>query len=163
MHFRYSPGMTHNLVSAVQRCYPQIYLACHVDHMRAVSTPYRLSAKDSVLLVHLDEKAAVSAGRLARHLGVAASTLSAAIQRLESLGYLTRAARPKDRRTIELRLTATGAKAMEATSVLDRKRIASVLARLSLAERNRAVKGLALLARGAAEFQLSCGARHTRR
>jgi DNA-binding MarR family transcriptional regulator len=153
--------MTRNLVTAVQRHYPQIYLACHVDHMRAVSTPYRLSAKDSVLLTHLDEKAAISAGRLARHLGVTASTLSAAIQRLELLGYLTRTARTKDRRTIELRLTATGAKAMEATSVLDPKRVASVLACLSPAERNRAVQGLALLARGAAEFQLRREARHT--
>ncbi len=154
--------MTRNLVSDVQRYYPQIYLTCHVDHMRAVSTPYRLSAKDSVLLTHLDEKAGISAGRLARHLGVNASTLSAAIKRLESLGYLTRAARPKDRRMIELRLTATGAEAMAATSVLDPKRVAKVLARLSPAERVRAANGLALLARGAREFQTSRAARRTR-
>jgi len=92
----------------------------------------------------------VTAGRLARHLGVAASTISAAIRRLESLGYITRTPRAMDRRTIELRLTAMGDKAMAATSVLDQRRVAKMLGRLSSSECRRAVKGLELLA-GAAD------------
>jgi DNA-binding MarR family transcriptional regulator len=146
-------------VVAIQRYYPQIYLACHVDHVRAISTPHRLSAKDSGLLSHLDEARGITAGQLARHLGVAASTLSAALTRLESLGYLTRHPRPRDRRTIELRLTARGAEAMAATSVLDRRRVAGLLARLTAAECRRAVAGLALLARAAGELQLNRSAR----
>jgi DNA-binding MarR family transcriptional regulator len=127
--------------------------------VRAVSTSYRLSAKDSTLLTHLDEGSGMTAGQLARHLGVAASTLSAAIQRLESLGYLTRTARPRDRRTIELRLTASGAEAMASTSVLDRRRVAVLLARLTAREARQAIAGLALLARAAGELQLSRPAR----
>jgi DNA-binding MarR family transcriptional regulator len=147
--------MSSDHVAAVQRYYPMIYQACHVDHVRAVSTPHRLSAKDSMLLSHLDEAQGMTAGQLARHLGVAASTLSAAIQRLESLEYITRTPRPKDRRTIELRLTAAGAEAMSATSVLDRRRVAALLAQLAAPECRRALAGLALLARAAGELQLS--------
>lgn len=151
--------MTPNLVSDVQRYYPQIYLACHADHVRARSTAYRLSAHDSSLLAHLDERTSVPAGKLARHFGVAASTLSAALQRLESLGYLTRTPRARDRRAIELRRTPKGSEAMAATSVLDGKRVAGVLARLRPAERRRAVEGLALFAGAALKFQLTHPAR----
>jgi DNA-binding MarR family transcriptional regulator len=147
--------MPRDPITAVQRYYPQIYQACHVDHVRAVSTSYRLSAKDSALLSHLDEERGMTAGRLARHLVVAASTLSAAIQRLESLGYITRTPRPRDRRTIDIRLTAVGAEAMTATSVLDRRRVGDMLARLPTSECRRAIAGLALLARAATELQLS--------
>ena len=42
-------------VRAVQIAYPQIYLACHTHHTRARSSAFHLSARDSSLLVHLDE------------------------------------------------------------------------------------------------------------
>jgi DNA-binding MarR family transcriptional regulator len=147
--------MASTQVSDVQRLYPLIYQACHVEHVRAASTPYRLSAKDSALLSHLDGESGMTAGRLARHIGVAASTLSAAIKRMASLGYLTRGPRPGDRRIIELRLTGKGAEAMAATSVLDRGRVAAMLARLSAPERSRAIRGLGLLARAAGELQMN--------
>lgn len=145
--------MTAPLVRAVQRAYPQIYLACHLDHVRTKSNRHHLSAHDSTLLAHLDESRATTAGDLARHLGVAASTLSAALARLEKLGHLTRTPARRDRRIIELRLTVQGAEAMADTSVLDRRRVAAVLAELSPREQNRAVAGLALLARAALAFQ----------
>ncbi|WP_415909175.1 MarR family winged helix-turn-helix transcriptional regulator [Oleiharenicola sp. Vm1] len=145
--------MTAPLVRAVQRAYPQIYLACHVDHVRTRSNRHHLSAHDSTLLVHLDEQRGTLAGDLARHLGVAASTLSASLARLERLGHLTRTPARRDRRRIELRLTPQGAEAMADTSVLDRRRVAAVLGQLSPREQRRAVAGLALLARAALEFQ----------
>jgi len=141
------------LVRAVQRAYPQIYLACHVDHVRTKSNRHHLSAHDSTLLAHLDESRATTAGDLARHLGVAASTLSAALARLEKLGHLTRTPARRDRRRIELRLTVQGAEAMAETSVLDRRRVAAVVGELSPREQKRAVAGLALLARAALAFQ----------
>lgn len=141
------------LVRAVQRAYPQIYLACHVDHVRTKSNRHHLSAHDSTLLAHLDESRATAAGDLARHLGVAASTLSAALARLEQLGHLTRTPARRDRRIIELRLTVQGAEAMADTSVLDRRRVAAVLGELSPREQKRAIAGLALLARAALAFQ----------
>jgi DNA-binding MarR family transcriptional regulator len=141
--------MEPRLIRDVQRYYPRIYLACHVDHVRARSTPYGVSAKDSALLSHLDTREPVTAGQLAGHLGVVPSTLSEALKRLERLGYLLRARRAGDRRLVELRLTEAGAEAIAATSVLDTSRLTRLLRRLKPAERRKAVDGLALLARAA--------------
>jgi len=145
--------MSHRLVRAIQRAYPKVYLACHVDHVRTKSNRHHLSSHDSALLAHLDESAPTLASDLARHLGVAKSTLSPALQRLEALGCLVRCAAADDRRQHELRLTPAGAIAMSNASVLDTHRVAGVLARLSQRDQRRAVAGLELLARAAATYQ----------
>ena len=136
-------------VRLVQVAYPQIYRACHTRHIRRASTATGLSAADSTLLAHLDETTATRPTALARHLGVAASTLSAAINRLAGLGYVMMERASRDGRAIDLRLTAKGAAAMQASSVLDAGLVARMLARLSAAERKRALDGLSLLAKGA--------------
>jgi len=142
----------------VQRCYPQIYLACHADHVRARSTPYRLSSQDSSILVHVDIPSGISPRRLASHLGILPSTLSAAIRRLTTLGYLSKKVNPRDHRSFTLHLTALGSKAMSATSVLDSRRVSALLRRLTLAQRRRALQGLQLLA--SASLQISKGKRN---
>src|SRR5215472_12407373 len=96
-------------IEIMQRCYPQIYLACHQRHVRAASTRFRLSARDSSILAHLSETVAMKPAALASHLGVSASTLSAAISKLERLGYLERRPVLRDRRSVGLILTALGA------------------------------------------------------
>ena len=136
-------------VRLVQVSYPQIYLACHTRHVRRASSATNLSATDSTLLAHLDEQRAVRPTLLARHLGVAASTLSAAIARLTGHGYITQQRDAADRRAIGLRLSAKGAAAMQASSVLDSPRVKRMLEQLNAAERKRALAGLALLARAA--------------
>ena len=140
-------------VRALQRFYPQIYLACHVDHVCTKSNPHHLSAHDSTLLAHLDDSLPTLAGQLARHLGVANSTLSAALKRLGTLGHLLRTPSRHDKRQIELRLTAKGATARSEASVLDAKRVAAVLAELAPSRRKQAVAGLALLAGAALDYQ----------
>jgi len=137
----------HTSVELIQRYYPQIYLACHKRHIRASSTAYRLSARDSSILVHLNETVPVTPTELAAHLSVRGSTLSAAIRRLEQLGYLQRKKMPQDRRIVALTLTSQGAKAMAKTSVLDAERVEAVLARLNRSEQKRALEGLAILAK----------------
>jgi MarR family transcriptional regulator, organic hydroperoxide resistance regulator len=136
-------------VRIVQSCYPQIYLACHTRHVRAASTPHRLSSRDSALLSHLDEKQPMAPSALARHLGVGAPTMSAAIKRLVHLGYVEQARHPQDGRRIRLLLSRKGARAMRATSVLDAARVRRVLARLEPSDRSAALSGLALLAQAA--------------
>jgi DNA-binding MarR family transcriptional regulator len=79
----------------------------------------------------------------------APSTLSAAIARLESLGYITSTASADDKRRRDLTLTERGDEAMAATSVLDRDRVRAVLATLSTEDRVAAVRGLSVLARAA--------------
>ena len=136
-------------VFEVQRLYPQIYVACHNDHIRAGSTSWRLSSQDASVLVHLDREVGVRPGQLAKHLGVAPSTLSATISRLEKLGYLSSTPIETDKRQRELKLTSRGAEAISATSVLNAERVRSLMQKLTPAERQTAVKGLALLARAA--------------
>jgi DNA-binding MarR family transcriptional regulator len=143
-----------NAVVEIQRCYPQIYLACHAKHIRASSTPHRLSAKDSSLLVHLSPTEPQTPGDLAAHMGVGASTLSAAIRRLAALGYLRREKNAQDRRVVALTLTEHGSRAMSATSVLDGTCLAAVVALLTAEERKRAVEGIRLLAEASCRVAL---------
>lgn len=136
-------------VRLVQVAYPQIYFACHTRHIRRASTATRLSAADSTLLAHLDEERATRPTALAKHLGVAASTLSAAIARLAKLGYVAHGKAAGDGRAVDLRLTSKGAAAMQASSVLDSALVTKMLHQLSSSERQRALEGIGLLAKGA--------------
>ena len=137
----------------IQRLYPQIYIACHTDHVRAASTKWRISSQDASILVHLDRQSGLSPRALAAHLGVAPSTLSAAISRLSELGYLTSEPNEVDRRKRELRLTARGAEAIASTSVLDGERVRALLKKLKPEERKIALQGLALLAQAARKLK----------
>jgi DNA-binding MarR family transcriptional regulator len=140
-------------VALIQRCFPQIYLACHVRHIRAASTPHRLSARDSSLLVHLSPTQPVTPSALAAHMGIGVSALSASIRRLAGLGYLRREQNPEDRRAAALTLTPQGANAMAETSVLDSRRLAAVLDRLTPSQRLRALEGIELLAMACSQTQ----------
>ena len=131
-------------VRRIQRAYPQLYLACHVDHVTRRRDG--LSERDSSLLAHLDELAPVTAGSLARHLGVGASTITEAIDRLEAKGLVERTRRG---RTVELRMTPAGSAHMQAASVLDTARVAALVAAVPPRQRATAVRGLELLAAAA--------------
>jgi DNA-binding MarR family transcriptional regulator len=145
--------MRDKAVLEVQRLYPQIYLACHVDHVRASSTEWRLSARDSSILAHLDTDRGMSPKVLAAPLNVAPSTLSAAIAKLVELGYISSDPPASDKRQRELRLTRKGEEAMAGTSVLDATRVATLLERLSEPEQQSVLQGLRLLARAARELE----------
>lgn len=137
----------------VLRSYPAIYLACHVEHRTRASSPTGLTARDGTLLSHIEDPAGSSPARLARHLGIAPSTLSAALARLERQGLLRLDADPDDARRRVVRLTQEGREAVARDSVLDAARVAALLARLDPDERRRAVEGLKLLASAAHRLQ----------
>ena len=139
-------------VAAVQRWYPQIYLACHTQHHRRRSNGLRLTAHESSILAHLSPEHPMRASELARHLGVGPSTMSAALKRLTSLGYVARARDASDRRAASLRLSKMGERALQAGSVLETSRVAALLAQLTRAERLQALRGLGLLAGAARQL-----------
>jgi DNA-binding MarR family transcriptional regulator len=132
-------------VAAVQRYYPQIYLACHTRHQRR-SNSTGLTPNESSLLAHLAHTEPLRASTLARHLGVGASTLSAAVKRLTALGYIVRERDTADHRALALRLSTQGQRAMQGASVLETRRVATMLGQLSPADRAQAIDGLRLLA-----------------
>ena len=115
--------------------------------MRDPQTGDDISAHQASLLDHLDEVDPMSMTDLAGHMGVTIATMSLAIDRLEDKGYVRRERDAKDGRRVLLRITDAGLRLREATSVLDPVRVEQVLAHLSPAERDQALKGLGLLAR----------------
>jgi DNA-binding MarR family transcriptional regulator len=136
----------------VMTLYPRIYFACHTRHVRDPDSATLLSRHQASVLDHLDEIEPTTVNELARHMGVTAATMSLALDRLERKGYVERARDSADRRRVQLRLTSAGVRIRDATSVLDPSRVEALLARLSGADRDAAVRGLALLA-GAAQTQ----------
>jgi len=135
-------------VERVQFAYPQIYYACHTRHGRRRSSAYRISMTDAELLVHIDRQDGALVSTLARHLSLSRSTVSAALTRLASLGYVVKEKDAgADRRQVRMRLTTSGVSAVRATSVLEARRLRAVLGRLSHADRLRIVEGLGRLAR----------------
>lgn len=144
--------------NSVLSLYPRIYFACHTRHVRDPQSGRLLSRHQASVLDHLDELEPTTLVDLSRHMGVTAGTMSVAIDRLERKGYVVRLRDAADRRKVHVRLTSAGVRVREATSVLDPARVEALMARLSDVERERAVEGLALLARAAQE-QMHAAAR----
>lgn len=142
----------HRDVRILQTCYPQIYLACHTRHARRRSGSSGISATDSSLLAHLDEREPTRPGALARHLGIGQPALSAAIKRLVTLGLIDASPSPSDARVRHLRLTSKGAVAMRQHSVLEASRVEKLLERLTPSHRRAAIGGIELLARAARQM-----------
>ncbi len=136
-------------VLAILRSYPQIYLACHVEHRIRSSSPTGLTSRDASILAHVADADGVSPARLARHLGVARSTLSAARAPLEGAGLQGGEPDGRDGRRRAVRLTQIGHAAIVENNVLDSTRVAQLLAGMAPDQRRRAVEGLRLLAAAA--------------
>jgi len=126
--------------------YPWVFMACHTRHIRDPRTKRVISERQASILDHLDERAPTTLGGLARHMGVTASTMSLAIERLVQGGYVSRRKDRADARRVGLTLTAAGARVREANQVLDPDRVRALLQRLEPAERDRAIRGLEVLA-----------------
>lgn len=136
-------------VSAVLDAYPRIYFACHRRHVYDAQQRRLVSAHQASILDHLDAVESTVLSDLAKHMGVTASTMSLAVDRLERGGYVTRERDQVDRRRVRVRLTDAGVRVRRANSVLDPALVARMLAQLPDGERREALHGLTLLARAA--------------
>jgi DNA-binding MarR family transcriptional regulator len=141
-------------VRRVQLAFPQVWFACHDRHVRRRDAAGDLTDRDAIYLGHLQWQEGLRPRELARHLGLAPSSLSAFLARVEGAGYVERRTTDGDRRGVELSLTDAGRRALVDASVLDAGRLAAVLERLPADERCRAVDGLALLAEACLEARL---------
>ena len=141
-------------VRRIQRAYPQLYLACHVEHTTR-RRDHGLSDRDSSVLAHLDELSPVNAGALAAHLGVGPSTVTEAIDRLAAKGLVERIRRG---RTVQLRITKEGIACMQSSSVLDADRVGAMIAAIPPRHRAAALHGIELLATAARSMMRRNGA-----
>jgi DNA-binding MarR family transcriptional regulator len=133
----------------VMALYPRIYFACHTRHVRDPQSTRLLSRHQASILDHLDEVEPTTLNELAHHMGVTPGTMSLGVDRLERKGYVVRLRDVADRRRVHLRLTSSGVRVREATSVLDPSRVEALVAALTDEERDAAIHGLALLAKAA--------------
>ena len=143
--------MAKDAVRQVMELYPRIYFACHTRHVRDPQTRRLLSAHQASILDHLDEHEPLALLDLAKHMGVTPSTMSLNIDRLVRRGYVSRERAADDGRRLKLRITAAGVRLRETKSVLDPARVRAMLDRLSGAELEAGIQGLALLARAGTE------------
>ncbi|MBV9931698.1 MAG: winged helix-turn-helix transcriptional regulator [Alphaproteobacteria bacterium] len=137
----------------ILRAYPQIYLACHVEHRTRRSSASGLTSREASFLAHLADMGEAGPAALARHLGIGPSTLSAALSRLCGKGLIESDPDPHDARRRRLRLTDAGRAAIVEDSVLDADRLAALLSLLAPEERRAAVAGLKILAAAARRFR----------
>jgi DNA-binding MarR family transcriptional regulator len=149
-------------VAAVFRHYPRIFLSCHRQHVRDPKSGTLLSRNQASILDHLDSVHATTVSDLAKHMGVTASTMSIAVDRLVKLGYVVRELDEADRRRVRLRLTDAGVRVCAESSVLEPDLVGDMLDQLTPAERREALKGLSLLARAAMAAQHNRSSTKTR-
>jgi DNA-binding MarR family transcriptional regulator len=136
-------------VAIVLDAYPRIYFACHRRHVYDAEQRRLVSVHQASILDHLDAVESTVLTDLARHMGVTASTMSLAVDRLQRGGYVLRERDATDRRRVRIRLTDAGVRVRRANSVLDPALVAQMLEQLPAGERREALHGLQLLARAA--------------
>jgi DNA-binding MarR family transcriptional regulator len=136
-------------VARVLDAYPRIYFACHRRHVYDAEQRRLVSAHQASILDHLDPVESTVLSDLAKHMGVTASTMSLAIDRLERNGYVARERDATDRRRVRIRLTEAGVRVRRANSVLDPALVTEMLEQLPADDRRKALRGLELLARAA--------------
>jgi DNA-binding MarR family transcriptional regulator len=147
-------------IAVVLDAYPRIYFACHRRHVYDAEQQRLVSAHQASILDHLDPVESTVLTDLAKHMGVTASTMSLAVDRLERNGYVVRERDPADRRRVRIRLTEAGVRVRRANSVLDPALVAEMLAQLPAAERREALRGLQTLARAADASRQAKAAAH---
>jgi DNA-binding MarR family transcriptional regulator len=145
--------MREDAADLLEQFYPKIFLACHTRHVNDTEREVRLTANQASILDHLDEEEPVTLQELSLHMGVTPSTMSITVNRLVTLGYVSRDKDKGDSRRVGLRLSREGSKIKKSKSVLDSDRVRSMLQRLTEEELKTALKGLGLLSY-AAELEM---------
>lgn len=129
----------------VQAAYPKIWHACH-RHPGAAAREGGLTERQGTVLAHLADGRLGRPAELARHLGIASSTLSEAVDQLVERGMVERRRHDEDRRRVDYVVTDAGHDALEQGSALDPARLRAALASLPPEARKRAIEGLEQLA-----------------
>lgn len=140
------PNVPASAVQKIVDLVPRILYACRRLDARTLSTGRSLSPQQALILDQLDPDLPTSLQALAAQMNVTAPTMSVAIGRLVREGYVRRDRDEIDGRRLDLTLSPAGVRVRKATSSLDPRRVASLLGRLSAADRTSVIRGLAAMA-----------------
>src|SRR5882757_2909799 len=97
--------ITEKQISIIQRPYPQVWFACHLEHRTRTSSDDGPTDREAGILAHIDASDGARASDVARHLGISKSTLSAQLKRLVGLGFVRLERGSADQRERPVRLT----------------------------------------------------------
>jgi MarR family transcriptional regulator, organic hydroperoxide resistance regulator len=139
-------------VETVLECYVRIYFACHA---RSVNDPKKrstISPNQANVLEHLSLEEGTTVLDLARTLGVAPSTMSLTLDRLERNHFVVRRKDSNDGRRTMVHLTSDGERIKRKQKVLEPDLIAAMLSRLPTGRRKEAIAGLRSLTEAATEL-----------
>ena len=140
-------------IATIMAALPRIEQACRRRGVRDLATGVSLTDGQLRTLAQLDPLDPVMVTELADFLGVTPSTMSLNLKRLEAIGLIHRSRDPADRRVMNVRLTAEGARIRTLASPVDPARVATVLDRLRPEERARVVGAFARFAEAADEVR----------
>jgi DNA-binding MarR family transcriptional regulator len=135
-------------------------LVATMDAVGAADAP-RVSPTQLRVLTLLRDNPALNVNGLADTLRVGASSASRMCDRLEALGFLRRESDPRDRREVQVRLTATAIDLLGTLAEGRRKALATVLAAMPERTRRELVRALAAFADAVALQPLEYDERRT--
>jgi len=139
-------------VETLLECYVRIHFACHVRGVSGPKSRPSISTHQQSVLEFLNAKEGTTVLDLARHVGVAPSTMSLTLDRLEKGAYVQRRKDSTDGRRTMIFLTAEGDRIKRKQKVLEPDLIAAMLSRMPAARRKEAIAGLRSLTDAATEF-----------
>lgn len=129
-------------VETLLECYLRIYSACHVPSQARGKKTSSVSSNQATVLDNLSLTKGVTVLNLARHMGVAPSTMSLTLDRLERGAFIKRIKDREDGRRTYVFLTPEGDRIQRGQKILEPERIAALLGNLTILERKQAIAGL---------------------
>lgn len=108
------------------------------------------TAMNTVMLLMKDHPEGVTLKALSEHVEMNSSAASVMVDKMVVKGYLERAVNPRDRRTVNIRLSAKGEEIIESARTMLMERLAKIMEALSPAEQKQLAK-IAQKIKGAVE------------
>jgi DNA-binding MarR family transcriptional regulator len=110
-----------------------------------------LTFAQSQVLFYVADHAACPMGEVAKAFGVTLPAVTHIVDRLEEKRFMARGAHPADRRVYVLELTRAGQALVEELHGIQMRALEGVLSRMSVDDRERAVRGIEALVEAAVE------------
>jgi DNA-binding MarR family transcriptional regulator len=139
-------------VETVLECYVRIHVACHSRPNAKAGKRPPVSPTQANVLEFLDVTSGITVLDLARLLGIAPSTMSLTLDRLERATFVRRRKDPGDGRRTLIYLTPAGLTVKRQQQILEPALIAAMLNRLPAPRRKEVIASLLTLSQAASDL-----------